>query len=150
MVLSNTGNGGSGDTWIFTKDGIVHTEIIFPFLTSVKTSEEYNYSVIVFMRGEDGALNYIRTPRKYVMIRGELDCIGYMTGPDEFAREEGYVKIEDGNIVYYPEKTFTAKDMGYVEYIEFLLESAPSISSWYGLSLEEFFELNSKLYESAK
>ena len=149
VVYSNRDLCGSGDTWIFTKDDIVKTEIITPRLIE-DIPEVYNYSVIVFTRGENGALNYIRTPRKYLSIGGELDGLGYMTSPDEFAKEEGYIKVENGNIVYYPEKTFTARDLGYDDYMKNELEAQPSESQWYGLSIEKFFELNSKMYESAK
>ena len=149
VVYSNRDLCGSGDTWIFTKDDIVKTEIITPRLIE-DIPEVYNYSVIVFTRGENGALNYIRTPRKYLSIGGELDGLGYMTSPDEFAKEEGYIKVENGNIVYYPEKTFTARDLGYDDYMKNELEAQPSGSQWYGLSIEKFFELNSKMYESAK
>ena len=79
-----------------------------------------------------------------------MDGLGYMTSPDEFAKEEGYIKVENGNIVYYPEKTFTARDLGYDDYMKNELEAQPSGSQWYGLSIEKFFELNSKMYESAK
>ncbi len=144
VVYSNRDLCGSGDTWIFTKDDIVKTEIITPRLIE-DIPEVYNYSVIVFMRGENGALNYIRTPRKYLSIGGELDGLGYMTSPDEFAKEEGYIKVENGNIVYYPEKTFTARDLGYDEdyVIKYLIKGTD-------LSVEEYFIQQSQRFESAK
>lgn len=74
-----------------------------------------------------------------------MDGLGYMTSPDEFAKEEGYIKVENGNIVYYPEKTFTARDLGYDEdyVIKYLIKGTD-------LSVEEYFIQQSQRFESAK
>ena len=147
IVFSNTNNYGLGDTWIFAKDSIIHVEIIFsnPRYGKIENEEWYNYSVIKFMKGEDGSLNYTRIPWKYVGAGGEYTCCGYWTGLDEFAYEEGYVKIENGKIIYNPLKTLTAKERGLDEtYIRslFNLESEDEVN--------EYLSRQAQKYESAK
>ena len=147
IVFSNTNNYGLGDTWIFAKDSIIHVEIIFsnPRYGKIENEEWYNYSVIKFMKGEDGSLNYTRIPWKYVGAGGEYTCCGYWTGLDEFAYEEGYVKIEKGKIIYNPLKTLTAKERGLDEtYIRslFNLESEDEVN--------EYLSRQAQKYESAK
>lgn len=147
IIFTNRRDYGFGDTWIFAKDSIIHTEIIYPSPNYGKIGNEewYNYSIIRFIKGEDGSLNYTRIPYKYVGVGGEYVCCGYWTGLDEFAYEEGYVKIENGKIIYNPVKTLTAKECGVDEtYIRslFNLESEDEVN--------EYLSRQAQKYEAAK
>ena len=137
-----------GKTWLFTNDEIVRVDINKNKLQEgekINGEEWYNYSVITFEAGEDGSLRYTRMPLKYVFYSGNLDYDYCWTGLDEFAKEIGYVKIENGNIVYYPEEKFTARDLGYDEdyVIKYLIKGTD-------LSVEEYFIQQSQRFESAK
>ena len=137
-----------GKTWLFTNNEIVRVDINKNKLQEgekINGEEWYNYSVITFEAGEDGSLRYTRMPLKYVFYSGELDYAYCWTGLDEFAKEIGYVKIENGNIVYYPEEKFTARDLGYDEdyVIKYLIKGTD-------LSVEEYFIQQSQRFESAK
>lgn len=147
VVYSNISNYGFGNTWLFTDNEIIRVEVIDSAETKEKINGEewYNNSVITFIKGEDGSLNYMRKPRKYVGVGGTYDCDTFWTGLDEFAYEEGSVKIEEGKLIYNPEKTLTAKECGFDE---------TYISSLFNLKseeeLNEYFSHQAQQYESAK
>ncbi len=147
VVYSNISNDGFGNTWLFTDNEIIRVEVIDSAETKEKINGEewYNNSVITFMKGEDGSLNYIRRPRKYVGVGGTYDCAVFWTGLDEFAYEEGYVKIENGKLIYKLEKSLTAKEYGLDE---------TYITSLFNLKseeeLNEYFSGQAQKYESAK
>lgn len=147
VVYSNRTSQGFGNTWLFTDNEIIRVEVVNAAENREKINGEewYNYSVITFDAGEDGSLRYTRMPLKYVFYSGELDYDYCWTGLDEFAKEIGYVKIENGNLVYYPEEKFTARDLGYNEdyVIKYLIKGTD-------LSVEEYFIQQSQRFESAK
>ena len=147
VVYSNRNTQGFGNTWLFTDNEIIRVEVVNAAENREKINGEewYNYSVINFEAGEDGSLRYTRRPLKYIFYSGYLDYDYYWTGLDEFAKEIGYVKIENGNIVYYPEEKFTARDLGYDEdyVIKYLIKGTD-------LSVEEYFIQQSQRFESAK
>ena len=147
IVFSNTNIYGFGDTWIFAKDSIINIEIIDPNPNDGKIQNEewYNYSVVKFIKGDDGSLNYTRIPRKYSSYGGTPDFYPYWTGLDEFAYEEGYVKIEDGKIIYNPVKSLTAKERGFdVTYIGSLLDLKSEDE------VNEYLSRQAQKYEVAK
>ena len=147
VVYSNRTSQGFGNTWLFTDNEIIRVEVVNAAENREKINGEewYNYSVITFDAGEDGSLRYTRMPLKYVFYSGELDYDYCWTGLDEFAKEIGYVKIENGNLVYYLEEKFTARDLGYDEdyVIKYLIKGTD-------LSVEEYFIQQSQRFESAK
>ena len=147
VVYSNRNTQGFGNTWLFTDNEIIRVEVVNAAENREKINGEewYNYSVINFEAGEDGSLRYTRRPLKYIFYSGYLDYDYCWTGLDEFAKEIGYVKIENGNIVYYPEEKFTARDLGYDEdyVIKYLIKGTD-------LSVEEYFIQQSQRFESAK
>ena len=147
VVYSNRTSQGFGNTWLFTDNEIIRVEVVNAAENREKINGEewYNYSVITFDAGEDGSLRYTRMPLKYVFYSGELDYDYCWTGLDEFAKEIGYVKVENGNLVYYPEEKFTARDLGYDEdyVIKYLIKGTD-------LSVEEYFIQQSQRFESAK
>ena len=98
------------------------------------------------MRGEDGSLNYIRKPRKYIAVGGTYDCDIYWTGLNEFVKEEGTVEIENGKIVYKSEKSWTAIEAGYDKYINTMFNENNNGFS----TVEEYLAHNAEVYESAK
>ena len=67
IVFTNTDDYGVGDIWIFTEDNIIQKEVIFVVNTENRIGEEewYNYSVVNYMKGNDGSLRYTRIPFKY-------------------------------------------------------------------------------------
>ncbi len=130
-----------GSTWILTKNGVLEYSV----LPSWEYNSSNNDSVIFFSEGENGELIYSRRPRKFCFVGGCWDYIYSCTGLDEFAREEGIAKVENGDIVYYPEKTYTAREIGLNEDFfkrEFNLNSDEELQNW--------FELNEKNFGSAK
>ena len=147
IVFSNTNNYGFGDTWIFAKDNIINIEIIDPDPKDGKIGNEewYNYSVIKFMKSEDGSLYYTRIPRKYSSYGGTPDFYPYWTGLDEFAYEEGYVKIEDGKLIYNSVKSLTAKERGFdADYIGSLLDLKSEDD------VNEYLSRQAQKYEASK
>ena len=90
-------------------------------------------------------MNYTRIPRKYSSYGGTPDFYPYWTGLDEFAYEEGYVKIEDGKIIYNPVKSLTAKERGFdVTYIGSLLDLKSEDE------VNEYLSRQAQKYEVAK
>lgn len=147
-VFTNTDNYGFGNTWIFTEDNIIQKEVIFAVNTDNRIGEEewYNYSVVNFMKGNDGSLRYTRIPFKFQFRGGTFDYVWYCTGLDEFAGEEGVVKIENGGILYYPEKTWVVNDVMAGDYLKEMFD--PDIRGY--KTLEEYLTHNSQKFESAK
>ena len=72
----------------------------------------------------------------------------FSTGFDEFASETGNVRIENGQIIYYPESRYTANSnpnliediKGY--YDTFYRDDFPTV--------DDFLAHNAEIYESAK
>lgn len=147
-VFTNIDNYGFGNTWIFTEDNIIQKEVIFAVNTDNRIGEEewYNYSVVNFMKGNDGSLRYTRIPFKFQFRGGTFDYVWYCTGLDEFAGEEGVVKIENGGILYYPEKTWVVNDVMAGDYLKEMFD--PDIRGY--KTLEEYLTHNSQKFESAK
>lgn len=147
-VFTNTDNYGFGNTWIFTEDNIIQKEVIFAVNTENRIGEEewYNYSVVNFMKGNDGSLRYTRIPFKFQFRGGAFDYVWYCTGLDEFAGEEGVVKLENGGISYYPEKTWVVNDVMAGDYLKEMFD--PDIRGY--KTLEEYLTHNSQKFESAK
>ncbi|PWM27853.1 MAG: hypothetical protein DBX36_00575 [Oscillospiraceae bacterium] len=148
VVYSNRTDCGFGNTWLFTDNEIIRVEVINAEENREKINGEewYNNSVIIFMRGEDGSLNYIRKPRKYIAVGGTYDCDIYWTGLNEFVKEEGTVEIENGKIVYKSEKSWTAIEAGYDKYINTMFNENNNGFS----TVEEYLAHNAEVYESAK
>ena len=148
IVFSNTDNYGFGNTWIFTDDNILNKEVIYKVRSDNKIGEEawYNYSIIKFMKGNDGTLKYTRIPMKFQFMGGTFDYIWYCTGLNEFAGEEGIVKIQNGEISYYPENSWIVNDVMAGEYLKEMYDA--EINGY--KTLEEYLEHNAEIYESAK
>ena len=147
VVYSNRTDCGFGNTWLFTDNEIIRVEVVDTAENREKINGEewYNNSVITFKKGEDGSLNYVRIPRKYVAVGGTYDCDVFWTGLDEFAYEEGYIKIEDGKLIYNSVKSLTARERGI---------DVAYIGSLFNLKSEEevnkYFSNQAQKYESAK
>ena len=148
IVFTNTDDYGVGDIWIFTEDNIIQKEVIFVVNTENRIGEEewYNYSVVNYMKGNDGSLRYTRIPFKFQFRGGAFDYVWYCTGLDEFAGEEGVVKIENGGISYYPEKTWVVNDVMAGDYLKEMFD--PDIRGY--KTLEEYLAHNAEIYEPAK
>lgn len=150
VIFANTSKHGFGKTWILTKEQVVELEIIDPLPQDGKINnvEWYNYSIISFYCGNNGELKYYRVPRKYARIPGTCQYALYSTGLNEFASESGIAKVENGQIIYYPESRNTVeKDAnlsneieGY--YVTFYKNNFPTV--------ENFLAHNAEIYEPAK
>lgn len=146
ILFSNTSGYGFGDTWFLLKDDVLHTKIVVPnYEEKIGNEEWYNYSVIRFYK-ENGLLKYERKPYKYIFNGTYSDIIWNCTGLDEFAGEIGTIKIENNEIKYCPEKSWTVKDdmVG-----RFLKETYDPEYQGYA-TLEDYLEHNAEIYESAK
>ena len=150
VVFANTSRYGFGKTWVITNEQIVEIEIIDPLPQDGKIGdvEWYNYSIIRFFCSDNGDLKYYRHPRKYGRIPGTCQYALFSTGFDEFASETGNVRIENGQIIYYPESRYTANSnpnliediKGY--YDTFYRDDFPTV--------DDFLAHNAEIYESAK
>lgn len=72
----------------------------------------YNDTVYRYFFDENEKLAYVKTPNKYVMRGGWLDPICYCTGLNEPYQEDGYVTIQNGNVIHVPTTLYTAGEMG--------------------------------------
>ncbi len=156
VVVSNVAlDTGYGKTWILSQSGIGEVEIKAPYYTDREIGVEiedgvwydYNYSVILFYRGDDNTIKYTRFPHKYMVISDRYGSMSkYCTGMDEFAKEVGTVEIVNGQIVYNCEERLTVEEDLVGSYIKDSFD--PDI---YGYStLEQYLSHNSEIYESAK
>lgn len=146
ILFSNTSGYGFGDTWFLLKDNVLYTKIVVPnYEEKIGNEEWYNYSVIRFYK-ENGLLKYERKPYKYIFNGTYSDIIWNCTGFDEFAGEIGTIKIENNEIKYCPEKSWTVKDdmVG-----RFLKETYDPEYQGYA-TLEDYLEHNAEIYKSAK
>lgn len=158
-VFSNVNYVGFGDIWFFTERDIVSTSINAPesdyqYIEYINNEELNNYSVIKFRKGKDGSLKYSRRPYKFTMVGGTMANPFRCTGFDEFAGETGNVKIENGEIIYMPNRVWTVKEdieiSGYLQDVYYLYKSDNMQGFGEGKTLEEFLAHNAELYESAK
>ena len=158
-VFSNVNYVGFGDIWFFTERDIVSTSINAPesdyqYIEYINNEELNNYSVIKFRKGKDGSLKYSRRPYKFTMVGGTMANPFRCTGFDEFAGETGNVKIENGEIIYMPNRVWTVKEdieiSGYLQDVYYLYKSDNMQGFGEGKTLEEVLAHNAELYESAK
>ena len=152
VVLSNTVSEGFGDVWILTEDSIAHAKIEVENYFTNMSDADYNYSVINFRRGKDGSLKYLRRPYKFTITGGTIVNPYRCTGFDEFAGETGNVKIENGEIIYSPNRVWTVKEdpiSGYLQDV-FYLYNYNDAQGFGEKTLEEFLAHNAEIYESAK
>lgn len=101
-----------GSKWIFTKERYYEIHDWERYNDPSNTSQE-NTSVTSFEKRDDGTIGYAKGPMKYIRPIHQAigDMIGACTGLDEFAREEGYITIEDGEIRYNAERRYTASEL---------------------------------------
>ena len=151
VVYSNRDNSGFGNTWLFTDEEIISVEVINPATAEnrekINGEEWYNYSVITFRKGEDSSLKYIRIPYKYCSIGGEFGAPQCWVSFDELVREEGTAKIENGEIVYYPEESWTFNDKEYDKYVDSMLNIYENLEF---NTVEEYLAHNAEIYEKSK
>ena len=148
-VFSNVNYIGFGDTWFFTEKDIVSTNITDPGFAGqyIDDKEWYNYSVITFRKGENSSLKYIRKPYKYCTIGGEPGAPQCWTSFDELVQEEGTVKIENDEIIYYPEASWTFRDKGCEKYVDDMLNRYENLEC---NTVEEYLAHNAEIYEKSK
>ena len=146
VLFSNTSGYGFGDTWILLKDNVLYTKIVVPnYEEKIGNEEWYNYSVIRFYK-EDGLLKYKRIPYKYIFDGTYSDIIWNCTGFDEFAGEIGTVKIENNELKYCPEISWTVRDDMVGRFLEETYD--PELQGY--ATLEEYLEHNAEIYEKSK
>ncbi|MBE6617380.1 MAG: hypothetical protein E7627_05525 [Ruminococcaceae bacterium] len=144
-------------TYIFTDTGII--ELNPGNYWDESQPEFYNNSIYNFKMRDDGKLGYIRRPYKALQsvdISGQLQ---YVVSRDEFGKEEGYVTIEKGEVIYHPEKTYTISEIYdfdgmFEQWLEYSSTQGDVSLEGYGLlgkvkTLDEYFEQNSLRYKPA-
>lgn len=94
----------TGDSYIFYKDGFVH---VAPPEESLDDPEAYAVQSGITFYLRDGELCYQRIPEKFQWRAYQLagGIMELCVSRDELYRESGIAEIENGDIVYYPEKT---------------------------------------------
>ncbi|PWM27848.1 MAG: hypothetical protein DBX36_00550 [Oscillospiraceae bacterium] len=156
VVVSNIASDtGYGKTWILSQSGVGEVEIKAPFYTDREIGVEirdglwydYNYSVILFYRGDDNTIKYLRFPDKFMVISDRYGSMSkYCTGMNEFAKEIGSVEIVNGEVIYNCEERFTVEEDAVGQYIKDSFD--PDI---YGYpTLEQLLAHNAEIYEPAK
>ncbi len=73
--------------------------------------------------GENGQLRYRRTTHRMVAMQTVDWYIGFLTGPEQFWREDGIVQIADGTLHFSPETTYTVED--------YIKNQYPSMEAWF-------------------
>ena len=156
VVVSNTAvDTGYGKTWILSQSGVGEVEIKAPFYTDREVGVEirdglwydYNYSIILFYRGDDNTIKYLRFPDKFMVISDRYGSMSkYCTGMNEFAKEIGSVEIVNGEVIYNCEERFTVEEDAVGQYIKDSFD--PDI---YGYpTLEQLLAHNAEIYTSAE
>ena len=156
VVVSNIASDtGYGKTWILSQSGVGEVEIKAPFYTDREIGVEirdglwydYNYSVILFYRGDDNTIKYLCFPDKFMVISDRYGSMSkYCTGMNEFAKEIGSVEIVNGEVIYNCEERFTVEEDAVGQYIKDSFD--PDI---YGYpTLEQLLAHNAEIYEPAK
>lgn len=157
-VFVFTKNSNITKTWIFTEKEII--EVPIGNYWDESQPEFYNTSIYNFTMRDDGKLGYIRRPYKALQSVDILGQLYYVVSRDELGREEGYVTIENGEIVYNLEKIYTISDLYDLDdyFKQWLLQRSTwdeEILESYGIfgtanSLDELLEYNAQRYEPAK
>ena len=110
-----------------SQSGVGEVEIKAPFYTDREIGVEirdglwydYNYSVILFYRGDDNTIKYLRFPDKFMVISDRYGSMSkYCTGMNEFAKEIGSVEIVNGEVIYNCEERFTVEEDAVGQYIK--------------------------------
>ena len=102
---------------------------------------------------ENGKLIYTREPRKYAFDQMLFNDVMYCVSLDEFAREEGYIKFQNGELIHSPEKKYTVSETVNLEesFKAWLDNGEKSNEHLKGIStLEDLIEYNEKLYKRAE
>ena len=149
-VIANSGY-YSGEAYVFSKDGYVHIER--PVMDEDDLDAYECESGITFFK-QDGKLYYQRIPLKFQwrvhqVYGGVMDlCVSR----NELYRESGRAEIENGEIVYYPEKSETVSDAfdleeEYSHWQEVWRDSEDNNIS--ELTLDEYLAQNAKIHKRA-
>lgn len=137
-------------TYIFTKNGII--ELPEPDVSKVFDEHHlyYNESFHYYDVDEAGRFMYSRSPLKYEGFGGCMDYyLPYCCGLDELAREDGYITLENGEVVYHPEKTYKVEELLGIDYMinGFENERKYFFEKNGATTLEELIEYNKAHYE---
>ncbi len=151
-----------GEIYIFTKDSCI--EILPSTVDWEKDPYFYNVSFYNYEVDENGRLIYSRRPYKYTFQGGCFNgMVEYCCGYDELWMEKGVVSVENGEVVYTPERKYTVKEgienfkdiynyhtqVNYIPIEEFYEEYyREEFEKELGIkSIEELFEYNKAHYE---
>ena len=143
LVTGYVSNGGFGKTCFLTEKESVTVE------TPLRDAEdEYNRSVVTFFR-ENGEIRYSRIPFKYYNIQAEGGVLEKCVSGDELFREEGSVRIADGEAEYRRDKTVTVSEHFDLdaEYEKWCITVGIDREN---VTLEEYLKNNAERYNRAK
>jgi hypothetical protein len=135
-----------GEYYLRTEDGVID-------LSAPTVYEHYNDSVYFYNMTDDGMMEYMRLPYKFFdlfSLEELAEGLRYITGFDEFYKETGYITVEKGMVVYHPTATYTVETAGMKDrYVE-AFESVKGRGYYMFDTIEELFEYNKTIRESAK
>ncbi|MBQ7501054.1 MAG: leucine-rich repeat domain-containing protein [Clostridia bacterium] len=141
----------NGEYYIFSKDSCVH---VTPPEWNRDHDDDYEIQSGITFYAEDGILRYQRIPLKFQVnvhqVYGGL--MELCVSRNELYRESGRAEIENGEIVYYPEKSETVSDAfdleeEYSRWQEVWKDSEDNNIS--ELTLDEYLAQNAKIHKRA-
>ncbi|MBQ7161118.1 MAG: leucine-rich repeat domain-containing protein [Clostridia bacterium] len=142
----------NGDSYIFTREGFIH---ISPPVCEKGEEESYYSSSGISFYEKDGHLCYQRIPLKSQVLVHQVygGLMEYCVARDELYRESGRAEIENGEIVYYPEKTETVSDAFDLE-LEYSrwqenVGNSDQFPNMTEMTLDEYLAENAKLHKRA-
>ena len=145
-------------TWIFANEGII--EVATDNIGDTSIPGWYNLPVYQFYKRGDGLLCYTRRSYKALKSQDIVSQLQYIVAEDEIGMEEGFATVQNGELLFHPERTYTIPELYDLEKLfSDWLEYASSLSDEelesYGIfskvkSLEELLQYNAAHYERAK
>ena len=101
---------GQNSFWVFNADG-VHEFSCKKWFGMATKDVGYLESTYTLDMRDDGKLGYTRYANKFTYEQLAYHALSMCVSRDEFCKETGYVTIENGKFVFYPEKTYTVSQV---------------------------------------
>lgn len=113
----------------------------------------YNEACYFYQVDGSGRLSYSMTPYKFLLIGGEWGyLLPHICSFDELYREEGYITVKNGKVVYHPEKRYSVTEIRadfVYEMFDFYSQNNLAPCDEFE-TLEELMEHNKAHYEEFK
>ncbi|MCQ2456915.1 MAG: hypothetical protein MJ096_06125 [Clostridia bacterium] len=110
FVMAQTNSEGLGAINIFAESGEYE---IMSYEKTAGLPEEERKDVLLtgICDRDDGKLGYIKIPQKYTNHQYYYSELTYVVSRSEFAKEEGYIDLSGGEMVFVPTKTYTVSEL---------------------------------------